>query len=122
MKAEITLRGRPITKKNSQQLIGGVKPRLIQSKQYRAYEEACLWQLSTYRGPRFAGPITVRVEYWMPDKRSRPDLVSLLQATSDILEKAKIIDNDRNIISYDGSRIMGVGAARVDIWIEEAAA
>ena len=47
----------------------------------------------------------------MPDKRSWPDLVSLLQATSDILTKAKIIDDDKWIVHYDGSRIVGVDKA-----------
>lgn len=43
----------------------------------------------------------------MPDKRV-PDLINLLQATCDILEKARVIDNDKDIISFDGSRIIGV--------------
>ena len=43
----------------------------------------------------------------MPDKR-RPDLLNLEQATADILEKARVIENDRNIISFDGSRIVGI--------------
>jgi Holliday junction resolvase RusA-like endonuclease len=55
----------------------------------------------------------------MPDRR-RPDLLGLLQATADILEKAQIIDNDRNVVSFDGSRIMGVDKRnpRVEIEIE----
>mgnify|MGYP000953615463 FL=1 len=57
--------------------------------------------------------------YWMPDRR-KPDLLGLLQATADILEKAQIIDNDRNVVSFDGSRIMGVDKQnpRVEIEIE----
>jgi len=55
----------------------------------------------------------------MPDRR-KPDLLGLLQATADILEKAQIIDNDRNVVSFDGSRIMGVDKQnpRVEIEIE----
>jgi len=47
-------------------------------------------------------------------------LLNLLQATADILEKAGIIDNDKNIRSFDGSRIAGVDRdrPRVEINIE----
>lgn len=34
--------------------------------------------------------------------------MGLLQATSDILEKAGILENDRLIADYDGSRIVGL--------------
>ena len=55
----------------------------------------------------------------MPDKR-RPDLLNLEQATADILEKARVIENDKNIVSFDGSRIAGIDKAnpRVEIIIE----
>ena len=45
----------------------------------------------------------------------------MYQATADILEKAGIIDNDRNIISMDGSQIVGIDRERprVEIEIEE---
>lgn len=54
----------------------------------------------------------------MPDKRSWPDLVGLLQATSDILTKAKIIDDDKWIVHYDGSRIVGVDKTEPRVEIE----
>jgi Holliday junction resolvase RusA-like endonuclease len=44
----------------------------------------------------------------MPDRRSWPDLFGLLQSTADILQKAKIIENDRDIVRLDGSEIVGV--------------
>jgi Holliday junction resolvase RusA-like endonuclease len=44
----------------------------------------------------------------MPNRRSWPDLLGLLQATCDILQKAQIIINDRYIKDFDGSRIMGI--------------
>lgn len=44
----------------------------------------------------------------MPDKRNWPDLVGLLQATSDILEKAGIIENDALVIGYESSSIRGI--------------
>lgn len=110
MTLKIILPGRPYTKKNSQQIYRNRrtgKPRIAQSEQYQRYEEQCLWYLKQYK-ERFEGPIQVTATYWMPDKRSWPDLIGLLQATADILEAAGIIDNDRNIVSWDGSRIVGV--------------
>lgn len=122
-RAEITLPGRPITKKNSQVPIrrkgGGYF--LLPSKDYRDYENRCLAWLKAYRGPHFQGPVQVTALYWMPDNRSKPDLVNLEEATADILERAGIIDNDRNIVSWDGSRIMGIDKEkpRVEITIVE---
>jgi Holliday junction resolvase RusA-like endonuclease len=63
--------------------------------------------------------ISLKALYYLKDKRI-PDLINLLQATCDILEKARVIENDKNIISFDGSRIIGVDKAnpRVEIKIE----
>ena len=58
----------------------------------------------------------------MPDNRSKPDLINLEEATADILEVAGVVENDRNIVSWDGSRIMGIDRdnPRVEIEIQEA--
>jgi len=122
--ARLVLPGRPMSKKNHEQIIRNArsgKPGIIQSPQYQKYEEACLWYLLSFRAPRFAGPVQVRVEYWMPDRRSWPDLLGLEQATADILERAHILRNDRDIVSWDGSRIAGVDKdnPRAAIEIEE---
>lgn len=79
-----------------------------------------MWQLKKCQ-TRFLGPVRVKARYWMPDRRSWPDLLGLLQATCDILEKAKIIRNDRDVVSFDGSGIAGVDKEnpRVEIEIEE---
>lgn len=124
LKAEITIPGRPITKKNHQQICKNWRTGgrfIAQSEAYQNYETECLWHLKTYRGPKFTGPVRVTCRYWMPNRRSWPDLPGLYQATADILEKAGIIDNDRNIISMDGSRIVGIDRERprVEIEIEE---
>ncbi len=101
--------GQPATKKNSQaaRCVNG-KPVVLQSKAYRNYEKAALKALLACPFEIFAGPVVVTVQYWLKNKR-RPDLTNLLQATADILEKAGVISDDREIASWDGSRIMGVG-------------
>ena len=98
---------------------------LIQRKQYLAYEKDCLWQIIAQRHlhPVISETITDKINlqalYYMPDKR-KPDLLNLLQATADILEKARVIDNDKDIVSFDGSMIMWVDKAnpRTEITIE----
>ena len=105
---ELVLEGRPITKKNSQIPIitKAGKRFIIQSKQYRQYEKDCLRQLDfLYQGQPLTGRIHLEAYYHMPTL-AKPDLLNLLAATSDILEKAKVIENDKLIYSFDGSRIM----------------
>ena len=123
MTIKLILTGRPITKKNSQIPIKTKSGKffIIQSKQYRAYEKECLGQiLEQYKGEAMTEKIRLEAKYYMLTE-FRPDLLNLLAATSDILEKAKVIENDKNIVSFDGSRIMGKDKEnpRVEIYIEE---
>ena len=119
---DLTLTSRPITKKNSQQIVLAKDGRrfVIQSKQYLKYEKDCLWQIiAQYKGEVIIDKLNLQAHYYMPDKR-KPDLINLIQATCDILEKAKVIENDKNIVSFDGSRIMRIDKdnPRVEIRIE----
>ena len=93
---KITLYGRPITKKNSQQIIvAGKMRKIIPSKQYKAYERDCLYQLlQTPRAPE--GALNMACVYYMPT-RHRVDLVNLLEATCDILVEAGIIEDDNSL-------------------------
>jgi len=129
---KLTLTGRPITKKNSQIPIKTKSGKffIIQSKQYRAYEKDCLlqikeqfpWQITTalHPGLPITGKLHLEVLYYMPDRRL-PDLLNLLAATSDIIEKAGVIENDRDIVSFDYSRIMEADKEnpRAEVFIEE---
>lgn len=104
----LVIQGCPITKKNSQRivLIGG-HPKIIPSKQYKTYEDAALYQMSTKRPSEpIRDPVNVGCVYYMPTRR-RVDLVNLLEATMDILVKAKILEDDNaNIVAgHDGSAV-----------------
>ena len=66
-----------------------------------------MWQLAGKK-LHISGIIVVECKYYLPNKRSWPDLIGLLQATSDILTKAKIIDDDKWICSYGESCIAGI--------------
>lgn len=108
---KITFKGRPITKKNHGQLVKrNGKMCMIPSKAYREYEESCLWQIAGKK-INVPGVVVVECVYYMPDKKSFPDLIGLLQATSDILTKARVIDDDKWICSYGASRIAGYDKA-----------
>jgi len=119
---KLIIPGQPFTKKNSTvvRCLNG-KPMVLPSKAYRAYEKHAIRLLKAEAGQTFSGPIAVRVLYWLKDNR-RPDLTNLLQATADILEKSGVIANDRNIVSWDGSRIAGVSRImpRAEIEIRQA--
>lgn len=100
-----TIPGRPATKKTGQRIVKcGKFHKILPSKAYEEYEEYCLIWLKRIK-ERFTGKVKVSAVYTMPDRRSWPDLVGLMQATGDILERAGIIENDRDIVSWDGSYI-----------------
>lgn len=100
--------------------MAGKRPCIIQSKAYRQYERAAKEQIGLLRPPKpFCGPIQVKCLYYLATTRT-PDLVNLMGATHDILEHCGIIENDDQIKSVDGSRIVGKDAnPRVEIEIAE---
>lgn len=129
---KLTLPGRPIAKKNNPQVYcppncpgwrrgQGKQPKKIvrPSKEYLEYEGQMLKHLMQYMNIQFTEPVDVIVYYWMPDRRSRPDLAGLLQATADILEKAEILKNDQLIRKWGDSCIIGIdkGNPRAEVEI-----
>lgn len=106
---EIVIKGRPITKKNSSQIVLNKttgKPLLIPSKQYKQYEKDAGWQIKC-KGLMIDYPVNVKCVYYMPTKH-RVDLCNLLEATCDILVKYKVIadDNSNIVASHDGSCVL----------------
>lgn len=116
---KIIIPGRPTTKKNSSRIVKqGKFTRILPSEAFVAYEQISLLYLRRYKKV-FEAPVSMKCLYWLPDKRWWPDLVGLLQATSDILEKAGILENDRLIADYNGSCIAGLDKfkPRAEIYI-----
>lgn len=114
----LVIPGRPATKKNSGRIVHrGRHIKLLPSEAFERYQEDCLWHLKRYKD-RFTGPVQVCCLYWLPDRRWWPDLIGLLQATSDILETSGILENDQLIESYDGSRIVGLDKDNPRVEIE----
>lgn len=117
---EIVIQGQPRTKKNSSRIaLINNKRVLLPSKAFQVYERVALIQLARVQAVH--GPVAVLCRYYLQDRKSWPDLVGLLQATSDILQAAGVIDDDKYIVNYDGSMIAGLDKhnPRVEIIIHQ---
>lgn len=119
---KLTLYGDPRTKKNSARILksrsGGrfVAP----SKAYVDYETDCLRQIRRPHSP-ISDRVNVRCVYYMATRR-KVDLANLIEATCDILVKAKVLadDNSQIVAAHDGSRVEhDKKNPRAEIWIEE---
>lgn len=108
---KFTLPIKPITKKNSGQIITNPKtgrPFMIPSPQYRQFEKDCLPYL--YRVKAAVGvvnyPVNIRCVFYM-QKRIKVDLSNLLNAVDDaMVASGFILDDNRDIIAgHDGSRV-----------------
>lgn len=102
---------KPITKKNSQQIVTNKKtgkPFIIQSEQYRDFEKECEpYMPSDF--PTIDYPINLECRYFMKTRR-KCDLINLLEATQDILVKYGVLEDDnfsivastdRSVVLYD---------------------
>lgn len=122
----LTLYGNPVTKKNSQRILykftkfGRKTPFIAPSKTYVDYETDCLRQIKRPHSP-ISARVNVRCVYYMKTAR-RVDLANLIEATTDILVKARVLedDNSKIVAAHDGSRVdLDRKQPRVEIEIEE---
>lgn len=118
----LTLYGDPHTKKNSAQILRtrSGAPFVAPSKAYGDYETDCLRQIKKPRSP-ISARVNVRCVYYMKTAR-RVDLANLIEATTDILVKARVLEDDhcRIVAGHDGSRVeYDKQNPRVEIWFEE---
>ena len=112
-KLNLTIPDRCITKKNSQQIVRAKNGHyyLIPKKRYKEYERSALWSIAQQLEWNFEtirAKVAVCALYWLPSKRGWPDLIGLEESTADILQEAGVIENDKNIVNWDGSRIAGI--------------
>ena len=119
---KLTLYGDPRTKKNSARILrsGAGRPFVSPSKAFEEYQESCLWQIKRPHSP-ISARVNVRCVYYMKTAR-RVDLANLIEATTDILVKARVLedDNSKIVAGHDGSRVEhDKKNPRVEIWIEE---
>ena len=118
----LTLYGEPRTKKNSARILQtrAGRPFVAPSKAFADYETSCLWQIRSPPSP-ISARVNVRCVYYMKTAR-RVDLANLIEATTDILVKAHVLedDNSKIVAGHDGSRVeLDRENPRVEIEIEE---
>lgn len=110
----------PRTKKNSSQIVMCKgRPIIIPSKLYKQYEKDCEPYIPKME--TIDTQVNVRCLYYMPTRRLC-DLNNLLEATTDMLVKYKVIEDDNYTIvgGHDGSRVEYCKEMpRVEIYIEE---
>lgn len=122
---KLTILGVPRTKKTSQRIARNRKtgaPFVLQSKQSVAWAKTAVWQIANqWRGRKpIASAAWVRATFYR--ERATGDLVNFLQALADALEAAGVVENDRLITSWDGSRLdKDAARPRVELEIFEMA-
>lgn len=99
---------KPVTKKNSQQIVYNKRLKryiIVQSSAYKKYEMNCKKYMPLME--TITKPCEITCKYYMPTRR-RVDLTNLEEATDDILVKYKVIkdDNYKILVSHDGSRVL----------------
>jgi crossover junction endodeoxyribonuclease RusA len=104
----ITIKGRVISKKNSKQVVRtGGRPYIISSKAYQAFEKEAVKQIKRqFRGNPYEGPVDVCYSFFMKG-RLDTDISNMIGSIDDILEKAGVIENDRNIVSMSAVKEAG---------------
>ena len=63
-------------------------------------------------------PINLCVRFYFKDRQAEPDLSNLYHGVEDMLQSCGVIENDKLIVSHDGSRkIFGEEAkTEIEIW------
>lgn len=117
-----TIKLAPVTKKNSQQILTNRttgRQFIMPSAKYKQYEREAVWFLRPRPQRPIDYPVNVKCEFYMPNRR-RTDLNNLLEAVTDLLVHAGILDDDHYgiVASHDGSRcFVDKGNPRTEITI-----
>lgn len=85
--------------------------KLLPSPAYRRWEPHAVQELKNqWIGKETINrPVLLKVKYYLNNRQGWPDLLGLFQATCDVLEKAKVIENDRLVVAFtEDSRIEGI--------------
>lgn len=120
MRVAFIVEGAPVTKKNSLRVLKNRrtgKRFVAQSVQHNSWAEKAVWQLKAQRWGMKAISAPVNMAAVVYREKATGDLLNYLAAVSDALEKAGIVENDRLIVSLDGSR-MAKDKARPRVEIE----
>ncbi len=104
-----TIHGAPRTKKNSQRIVrpkGGGSPFIIQGKPHDAWSKTAILQLRAQAGGAAAAAAPMNLRARIYRERRTGDLGNFLAAVCDALERAGVVENDKWILGFDGSRLL----------------
>lgn len=121
----ITLKGQPVTKKNSRRIYegSGGKKILLPSAAFEEYAGKCLWQIGGKYRKKIKGPVKVDYTYHMATDHNA-DLDNLVVGTNDILVSGEVLEDDGKRIIREISARFGENDKndpRVEIEIKEEA-
>ena len=118
-----TLKSAPRTKKNHGIITTrGKSPRMLPSKQFSAWNRIAQVELARVRADSRGFPIefNVNVRAWFYRDAERGDACNFYEALADALQEGRIVVNDSQIVSWDGSRLLvDKENPRVEVWITE---
>ena len=107
---KLVILGAPRTKKTHQRIIKvNGKPRIIPAAANKLWAEKAIWQLkSAWAQMRQQVPLdcNVNVRALFYREANVGDAVGYYQALADALEAAGVVENDRQVVSWDGSRLL----------------
>lgn len=96
-----TIKGRVISKKNSKQVIrNGRRTFVISSKAWIKFEKEAVEQLKKQYGKKKPYDGLVFIDYcFLLKGKTSTDCDNMIASINDLLEKAGIITNDKNVVS-----------------------
>lgn len=69
---------------------------IARSPAYRGWRDASLWQLAASKPGKITGPYALHLRFNRTCKGGKADLGNLEKATSDVLQAAGVIEDDRH--------------------------
>lgn len=118
---ECVIPGRPGILKNSKQIV-----RTRSGKTFlKASDKYAIWEKMAFQFIAKAGreqqidfPVNLKCEFYFINHQYEPDISNAYQGIEDLLQKAKVLLDDKLIYSHDGSKkIFGARNDRIEITI-----
>jgi len=119
---KITIPGRPRVLKNGKRIFNsrGSKRRkvVLPSSQYAQWEaNAMVACLRLKSGPAIDFPCRVSMKFYFENRQAEADVSNLIEGPADVLQKVRIIDNDRLIMHVEAEKFFGSASPRAEIEI-----
>lgn len=116
----VVIPGAPRTKKNHSRIVwNGNRPRILPSKAHEEWAEQAERRCTIKGRKAIAEPVNCRASIYR--EALTGDAVGFYQAIADLLEKVGVVENDKWIVSWDGTRLMkDAKEPRIELCLEAA--